>query len=56
MKPKSGERFKKLVGELSKKPGVTDPAALAAKIGREKYGKATFQRMSVAGKRAKASK
>lgn len=34
----SGARFKKLEGELAKKPGIKNPAALAASIGRKKYG------------------
>lgn len=30
--------FNKLKGELAHKPGVTNPGALAASIGRKKYG------------------
>jgi hypothetical protein len=41
----SGERFKKLSGELKKK-GAKDPDALAAAIGRKKYGKAKFQELA----------
>jgi hypothetical protein len=46
-KPKlgSGERFKKLSGTLAKR-GVKDPAALAAWIGRRKYGAKKFGRLS----------
>jgi hypothetical protein len=50
-KPKlgSGERFDALVGALSKK-GVRDPGALAASIGRKKYGKKKFQKLAAKGK------
>lgn len=42
MKPKlgSGARFAKLKDALAKRPGVRDPGALAAAIGRKKYGPA----------------
>jgi len=46
----SGERYKKLVGDLEKK-GVKDPMALAAWIGRKKYGKAKFQKLAAEGKK-----
>jgi len=46
----SGERFKALTKEL-KKGGAKDPAALAAAIGRKKYGKAKFQALAMKGKR-----
>lgn len=49
MKPGGGGRFKKLVAELSKK-GAEDPKALAAAIGRRKYGKKRFQEMAAKGK------
>ena len=53
MKPGGGGRFQKLKKELSKK-GVKDPGALAASIGRKKYGKEKFQQMAAKGrKRAK---
>jgi len=51
----SGERFKKLVGELEKK-GVKDPKALAAYIGRKKYGKAKFQKLAAKGHEAQEGK
>lgn len=38
MKPGGGGRFAKLSAKLAKQPGVTDPDALAAAIGRKKYG------------------
>ncbi len=46
----SGERFEDLKTKLSGKKGVTDPAALAASIGRKKYGSARFQALSQGGK------
>jgi hypothetical protein len=52
MKPGGGGRFQKLKKELSKK-GVKDPGALAASIGRKKYGKEKFQQMAVKGKKKK---
>lgn len=45
----SGSRFKELVAKL-KAQGNKNPEALAAYIGRQKYGKAAFQAMSKAGK------
>ena len=38
MKPGGGGRFKALEGKLEHRKGVTDPGALAAYIGRRKYG------------------
>lgn len=46
----SGERFKALTKEL-KKGGAKEPAALAAAIGRKKYGKAKFQALAAKGKK-----
>lgn len=34
--------FEKLTEQLRNKQGIKDPAALAAKIGRDKYGKGTM--------------
>jgi len=50
-KPKlgSGERFKELSAKLAKR-GVKDPGALAAYIGRKKFGKARFQKLAAKGK------
>lgn len=55
MKPKlgSGERFSKLKKVLSAEKGVTDPAALAASIGREKYGNQKFNKLAANGKKTK---
>ena len=49
MKLGGGGRFAKL--EKSLKGKVSDPAAVAASIGRKKYGKAKFQKMAAAGKK-----
>jgi hypothetical protein len=49
MKPGQGGRFQKLVGHLQGK--VENPGAVAAKIGREKYGKERFQKMAAKGKK-----
>ena len=46
----SGERFKALTKEL-KKGGAKYPAALAAAIGRKKYGAAKMAALSRKGKR-----
>lgn len=46
-------RFNKLKKKLSGKKGVTDPGALAAAIGRKKYGKKKFAQMGAAGRRKK---
>lgn len=46
------EGFKKLEGKLSKEKGVTDPAALAASIGRKKYGEKGMEAKSVAARDA----
>ena len=45
--------FKKLKASLAHKAGIKDPSALAASIGRKKYGKEKFQKMASAGKENK---
>ena len=52
-KPKlgSGQRFATLKASLAKKPGVTDPGALAASIGRKKYGAKKFAALGAKGKK-----
>ena len=45
----SGERFKELSGKLGKK-GAKDPKALAAWIGRKKYGKDKFAKLAAGAK------
>lgn len=49
MKLGQGGRFQKLKGELAKK-GAKNPAAVAAYIGRKKYGKTKFQSLAAKGK------
>ena len=49
----SGGRFKALKGELAAK-GVEDPGALAASIGRKKYGAKKMAAMAAAGRKRKA--
>jgi hypothetical protein len=46
----TGTRFKQLTTKL-KKQGVRDPKALAAAIGRKKYGKKKFQQLAAKGKK-----
>jgi len=46
----SGERFKQLTDKLEKQ-GAKNPKALAAFIGRKKYGKAKMQEMAAKGKK-----
>lgn len=41
--------FDRLKGELAKRPGVTNPGALAASIGRKKYTKKRFQQHAARG-------
>ena len=50
MKLGGGGRFAKLEGELAHKPGISNPGAVAASIGRKKYGKKKFQHLAEAGK------
>jgi hypothetical protein len=52
-KPKlgSGARFRKLKGQLARKKGVRDPGAVAASIGRKKYGSKKMAQMSAAGRK-----
>jgi len=48
----SGARFKE-VERSAAKSGASNPAAVAAAIGRKKYGKAKFQKLAAAGKKKK---
>ncbi len=45
-----GGRFAALKSKLSKQPGITNPGALAASIGRKKYGAKRMNKMAAAGK------
>lgn len=51
-KPKlgSGGRFKELTAKLAKQ-GASNPKALAAFIGRKKYGKQKFQKLAAKGRK-----
>lgn len=51
MKPGGGGRFKALVGKLKKK-GAYNPAALAAYIGKKKYGAKKMANFSKNGKKS----
>lgn len=48
----TGERFSKLKGELASK-GAKNPAALAAYIGRKKFGAKKFGQLSAKGRKSK---
>lgn len=47
----SGKRFASLKSKLAKEPGVTNPGALAASIGRKKYGGAKMAKLAARGKK-----
>lgn len=49
----SGRRFAAVSSSIRRKGGVRDPNAVAASIGRKKYGKTRFQKMAAAGRRRK---
>lgn len=51
-KPGQGKRFKAME-KVAKAKGAKDPGALAAHIGRKKYGKRRFQAMAAAGRKGK---
>lgn len=57
-KPKlgSGKRFKALKAKLGKKKGIKNPGALAAFIGRKKYGGKKMAMMSAKGRHRMAMK
>ena len=52
-KPKlgSGKRFRSLKAKLARSKGVRSPGGLAAAIGRKKFGKKKFAKLSVAGRK-----
>lgn len=56
-KPKlgSGARFRKLKGQLAKKGDVRDPGAVAAAIGRKKFGKKKMAKLSAQGRKRRRS-
>ena len=51
-KPGEGKRFEALAA-AARASGARDPEAVAAAIGRRKYGKERFQKMAAAGRRRK---
>jgi len=48
--------FKKLKGELAHEKGVENPGALAAYIGRKKYGAKTFNKAAATHRKLKGRK
>lgn len=52
-KPKlgSGQRFRNLTRMLSSKPGIRNPKAVAASIGRKKYGASKMSSMAARGRK-----
>jgi hypothetical protein len=56
MKPGGGGRFKKLEGELSHEKGIKHPGALAAYIGRKKYGARKMAHFSAEGRHRAAAR
>jgi hypothetical protein len=48
-----GGRFARLAADLKRKGKVRDPKAVAAAIGRKKYGKRKMATMSAAGRKRK---
>ena len=51
-KPGDGKRFKAME-KVARAKGAKDPGALAAHIGRKKYGKGRFQAMAAKGRKGK---
>lgn len=51
MKVGGGGRFAALKRKIASRGNVRDPGAVAAAIGRKKYGKGRFQKMAARGKR-----
>jgi len=50
----TGERFARLKAKIAKRGDVRDPGAVAAAVGRKKYGAKRFQALSVAGRKRAA--
>ena len=50
----SGGRFAALKGKIAKRGDVRNPAAVAASIGRKKYGAKKMVKMAAAGRKRKA--
>ena len=49
----SGARFAALKAKIAQRGGVRDPGAVAAAIGRAKYGKKKFQALAAKGRKGK---
>jgi hypothetical protein len=51
-KPKlgTGARFKALKGKLARDPDIRNPGAVAAAIGRKKYGKKKMAKLAARGR------
>jgi hypothetical protein len=49
----SGGRFKALESKLVSEPGIRNPVAVAASIGRKKYGEASMAKWSAQGRKGK---
>lgn len=47
-----GGRFAALKNKLAKEPGVTNPGAIAASIGRKKYGAGKMASMAAKGRKS----
>lgn len=47
----TGARFKRLEASIAKRGGVSNPAAVAASIGRKKYGAKKFAKLSARGRK-----
>jgi hypothetical protein len=47
----TGKRFKRLERILGRRKGIKMPGALAAWIGRRKFGKRRFQKLAAAGRK-----
>jgi hypothetical protein len=56
MKLGGGGRFQKLKASIAKKGKVSDPGAVAAAIGRKKYGAKRFAKMGAKGRHRAAMK
>ena len=48
----SGKRFKALANKIARSGNVDNPAAVAASIGRKKYGTRKMAKMSAAGRKS----
>lgn len=52
----SGKRFDSLKRSISARGNVRNPGAVAASIGRKKFGKAKFQKLAAKGRKRAAKK